>query len=194
MRGQDNHRSREFRGGGPRGGVRLGPAFRGRGRATGRSRGIGYHTFDETTGTDSMFFDREYMSKKRPQGSSFTTHYPVTHSRGTPSPRDGGFGRRSLSGPGSNTPHWGRGWGAGYEFSPGRGPRRGNGRGGSELRPSAPLSGLLYEEIPYLRPVVFVRSVNTTAFQEEEEILQPVVRVGAPFLLHPYFTSTNCEE
>ena len=53
---------------------------------------------------------------------------------------------------------------------------RGQARGGSKLRSDAPLSGLLYRDRPFLRPVVFVRSVYTkTLFQEEEEILQPVV-------------------
>jgi len=57
----------------------------------------------------------------------------------------------------------------------GRGKGR-NGGGGSRLRPDAvPLSSLLYEERPLLRPVVFVRSVMTsTLFQEEDEIFKPV--------------------
>ena len=38
-----------------------------------------------------------------------------------------------------------------------------------------PLSKLLSEDRPLLRPVVFVRSVYTaTLFQEEEEILKPL--------------------
>jgi hypothetical protein len=45
----------------------------------------------------------------------------------------------------------------------------------------------LHQERPYLRPVIFVPSVYTRIlFQEEEEILQPVVEeVGASFL-HPF--------
>lgn len=53
---------------------------------------------------------------------------------------------------------------------------RGRGRGGPKLRPDAPLSKLLYGERPLLRPIKFVRSVHhATLFQEEEELLQPVV-------------------
>ncbi|KAG6853033.1 hypothetical protein C0991_007325 [Blastosporella zonata] len=53
---------------------------------------------------------------------------------------------------------------------------RGKGRGGSKLRPDAPLSDLLFHERPLLRPIIFVPSVHTkTLFQEEEEILQAVV-------------------
>lgn len=50
----------------------------------------------------------------------------------------------------------------------GRGSR---GRGGGD----GPLSKLLYEDRPYLRPIKFVPSVNTRIlFQEQEEILKPV--------------------
>lgn len=45
----------------------------------------------------------------------------------------------------------------------------------SKLRAGAPLSKLLYEDRPLLRPIVFVRSVYTaTLFEEEEDILQPL--------------------
>ena len=46
---------------------------------------------------------------------------------------------------------------------------------------NAPLSSLLYEERPLLRPIVFVRSTLTaTLFQEEEEIFEPgVEEIGA---------------
>ncbi|GLB44985.1 putative R3H domain containing protein [Lyophyllum shimeji] len=66
----------------------------------------------------------------------------------------------------------GRGRGVGDQSPRGRG----YGRGKSKLRPDAPLSGLLYQERPLLRPVKFVPSVYTrTLFQEEEEIFQAVV-------------------
>ena len=40
----------------------------------------------------------------------------------------------------------------------------------------APLSKLLYEERPFLRPIIFVAAVhNRVLFQEEEDILQSVV-------------------
>jgi hypothetical protein len=139
------------------------------------------------------------MFKKRPQGLSFTTYHSAGN-RGTASPRGRGSGRGSFSG--SNTPNRGRDSprgrgrgrgsdGGGYQSSPGRDRGRGNGRGGSKLRPNAPLSGLLYEERPYLRPVIFVQA--KTLFQEEEEILQPVVEeVGMSFLsFSPQLTATN---
>lgn len=70
----------------------------------------------------------------------------------------------------------GRGRGRGdssFDLPRGRG---GRGRGGPKLRPDAPLSKLLYEERPLLRPIKFVRSLHhATLFQEEEELLQPVV-------------------
>lgn len=56
---------------------------------------------------------------------------------------------------------------------------RGRGRGAKnlsfKLKAGAPLSKLLYEDRPLLRPIVFVRSVYTaTLFEEEEDILQPL--------------------
>lgn len=53
---------------------------------------------------------------------------------------------------------------------------RGRGRGrGFKLRPDAPLSALLFQERPLLRPIKFVPSVHTRVlFQEEEEIFQAV--------------------
>ncbi|KAI5830900.1 hypothetical protein K523DRAFT_271177 [Schizophyllum commune Tattone D] len=51
-----------------------------------------------------------------------------------------------------------------------------NRRGGKMGSYNAPLSSLLYEERPLLRPIVFVRSTLTaTLFQEEEEIFEPGV-------------------
>ncbi|KAJ7502588.1 hypothetical protein B0H11DRAFT_2223502 [Mycena galericulata] len=76
-------------------------------------------------------------------------------SRGYESPRGRGRGR------GDESP---RDWG------------RGRGRGGPRLRPDAPLSKLLYEERPFLRPIKFVPAVHhATLFQEEEELFQPLV-------------------
>ena len=74
----------------------------------------------------------------------------------------------------------------GSQLGLGRGPRRGDesrGRGGSKLRPDAPLSALLLQERPLLRPIKFVPSVHTKVlFQEEEEIFQAVVEeVGKPW-------------
>ncbi|KJA18316.1 hypothetical protein HYPSUDRAFT_45327 [Hypholoma sublateritium FD-334 SS-4] len=77
-----------------------------------------------------------------------------------------------------------RGRGRGQDFStPRRGdygigasPRgRGRGRGAGYSKP-ATLSGLLYQERPLLRPIVFVPSVLTKVlFQEEEELIKPGV-------------------
>ena len=132
--------------------------------------------------------------------SSSDTNY-VAHdsNRGSVTPR-GARGRPQPfhnTGSGRNTPTRGmetprgRGRGAGSDWYPSGGRRgkggigdtsprgRGKGRhagGGSRLRPdAAPLSSLLYEERPLLRPVVFVRSVlTTTLFEEEDEIFRPV--------------------
>ncbi|KAI0661398.1 hypothetical protein C8Q70DRAFT_1052478 [Cubamyces menziesii] len=49
----------------------------------------------------------------------------------------------------------------------------------TKLKAGAPLSKVLYEDRPFLRPVIFVRSVNNpTLFQQEEEIFQPVVEAA----------------
>ncbi|CDO76051.1 hypothetical protein BN946_scf184696.g3 [Trametes cinnabarina] len=46
----------------------------------------------------------------------------------------------------------------------------------SKLQAGAPLSKVLYEDRPLLKPIIFVRSVhNPTLFQEEEDIFKPVV-------------------
>ena len=43
------------------------------------------------------------------------------------------------------------------------------------MKAGVPLSKLLSEDRPYLRPIVFVRSVQTaTLFEEEEDILKPL--------------------
>ncbi|KAF7290024.1 hypothetical protein HMN09_01307400 [Mycena chlorophos] len=56
-------------------------------------------------------------------------------------------------------------------------PQRGRGRGGfGRHNPDAPLSKLLDETRPLLKPIVFVRSVYTaTLFETEEELMQPLV-------------------
>ncbi|KAL6301264.1 hypothetical protein BKA93DRAFT_471941 [Sparassis latifolia] len=62
----------------------------------------------------------------------------------------------------------------------GRGRTRpGRGFSASRQRAGVPLSKLLQEDRPLLRPIVFVRSVHTaTLFQEEEDILQGVVEAA----------------
>ncbi|CAA7260811.1 unnamed protein product [Cyclocybe aegerita] len=115
-------------------------------------------------------------------------------SRGNATPRGRGRGRGGpMSGPnsGASTPSRGRGRG-GYDFSGGRGsrgrdgigasPRGGRGRGAPMPVPmhrqlNITLSGLLYQERPLLRPIVFVPSVLTRVlFQEDDsELLKPGV-------------------
>ena len=53
---------------------------------------------------------------------------------------------------------------------------RGRGGGMQKLRPDAPLTSLLYQERPLLRPIVFVPSVlNPTLFDQDETLLKPGV-------------------
>ena len=53
----------------------------------------------------------------------------------------------------------------------------------SKLRAGAPLSRLLYEDRPFLKPVVFVRSVHTaTLFENEEDIFQSVAEAAGTYL------------
>jgi len=57
----------------------------------------------------------------------------------------------------------------------GRGGRGGRGNLTSRLRAGVPLSKLLDEDRPLLKPIIFVRSVHTaTLFRQEEDILQPL--------------------
>lgn len=117
-----------------------------------------------------------------PKKSAHAASVVDSASRGYESPRSRGRGRGgqfSHPNSGSTTPGRGResprgrGRGSSDYLTPGG---RGRGLGGSKLRPDAPLSSLLYQERPLLRPVIFVRSVYTrTLFEEEEEILQAVV-------------------
>ncbi|KAI0358703.1 hypothetical protein OH77DRAFT_1421143 [Trametes cingulata] len=97
--------------------------------------------------------------------------------------RGRGRGAYSAPGSGNHSPH------RGYSTPRGRGRGRGDssfddsqrtyghGRGlASKLQAGAPLSRLLYEDRPLLRPITFVRSVYTaTLFMQEEDIFKPVV-------------------
>jgi hypothetical protein len=125
------------------------PKFRGRGRGG----GSGFSTPGRGTAT--------------PNRGSFTPN------RGSDSPRGRGRGPRynTLAEMEDHDPGLGRGRGSPMI--------RGRGRGGknlsSKLRAGAPLSKVLYEDRPFLRPVVFVRSIHTaTLFEQEEDILQPL--------------------
>ncbi|KAG6815705.1 hypothetical protein H0H87_012089, partial [Tephrocybe sp. NHM501043] len=183
------------RGRGNRGGPR-GRPYRGRGRGRGGFGGgggsEGYHTLSEM-GEVYLMADSAYDITRLSSNTSIR--------QGTVSPRARGRGRGgSNSNSGSKTPR-GRGKGRGgtsndftsprgrggfNDFGSPRGPAgisdnsprggRGRGRGGSKLGRDAPLSDLLFQERPLLRPIVFVPSVHTkTLFQEEEDILQAVV-------------------
>ncbi len=87
----------------------------------------------------------------------------------TPPRRGNGLGKRGLGSP----PIYGS-YAAGNSS-----PRGGKGPRGAQRgrpNPSGPLSNLLYEDRPYLRPIKFVPSEQARfLFQEEEEILKPVV-------------------
>ncbi|KAJ7621039.1 hypothetical protein FB45DRAFT_992151 [Roridomyces roridus] len=95
-----------------------------------------------------------------------------------------GFRGRGIGSPvrGYESPPRGRGRGRGDFDSPGRGRGRGGrGRGGPKLRPDAPLSKLIYEERPFLRPIKFVPSVHhATLFQAQEELMQSLVEDVGP--------------
>lgn len=63
--------------------------------------------------------------------------------------------------------------------SPPNGASRGRDRVGknweSRIKAGVPLSKLLNEDRPLLRPIIFVRSeLTATLFQEQEEILKPL--------------------
>jgi hypothetical protein len=55
---------------------------------------------------------------------------------------------------------------------------------GAKLGATTPLSKALYEDRPFLRPVVFVKAqINPFLFQEEEDILQPGVEEVGSFTI-----------
>ncbi|KAI0708934.1 hypothetical protein C8T65DRAFT_649427 [Cerioporus squamosus] len=168
--------------GGSRGSFDNGDSFRGRGRGRGgwrggrgnggRGRGRGGPAY-----LDELDFPIQQWSNSNPPTP------PPT--RGTPRGRGRGRGSNSMP---FNVFKNSRG-GLGSPRGSGRG--RGDagdssslpyGRGrnlSSKLKAGAPLSSLLYEDRPLLRPVVFVRSVYTaTLFEEEEDIFKPVTETA----------------
>lgn len=90
---------------------------------------------------------------------------------------------------GAATPR-GRGRGRGYGGydSPGYQARAPHRQIPSKMRLSnAPLSRLLYEDRPLLKPIVFVRSQGTpTLFMEEEEIFEPVMESASKSRVHGF--------
>ncbi|KAI0075860.1 hypothetical protein K474DRAFT_1708659 [Panus rudis PR-1116 ss-1] len=152
--GNSNRGSRGGFRGQARGRGGFGPQRGGRGRGRG-----GYVPLDDFDFPVQMYQDNHNSPRGRGNNTS-----------GRNTPR--GRGRGNLGFRSSYDDYSGIGRG-----SPTDTPR--GGRGGrnlpSKLRAGAPLSRLLYEDRPYLKPVVFVRSVYTaTLFQQEEEILKPV--------------------
>lgn len=63
----------------------------------------------------------------------------------------------------------------------------------SKLGSSAPLSSLLYESRPLLRPIVFVKSnLAPVLFQQEEELLQPTIeKIGTRICFDSAFMILN---
>ncbi|KAF9483093.1 hypothetical protein BDN70DRAFT_874140 [Pholiota conissans] len=161
---------------------------RGGGRGRGRGGGGGYRGGRGNGMSGSSYIENEL---------DFNIHFyaDAPSAGGAYTPR--GRGRGGRGGPnsgfnsGTSTPNRGRGRG-GYDSPRGRGrgqdystPRRGDwgigasprGRGrGAPITKPGTLSGLLYQERPLLRPIVFVPSVFTKVlFQEEEELIKPIV-------------------
>ncbi|KAK0502896.1 hypothetical protein EDD18DRAFT_1135523 [Armillaria luteobubalina] len=129
------------------------PYNRGRGGGRGRGRGRGRGGFYLPTETD--FIVQMYGENTMPAG-----YHPQ------------GLARRGIGSPPANYNSYSLS--PGYSSPRGKGGRgrgsRGHGRG------DGPLSKLLYEDRPYLRPIKFVPAVhNRILFQEQEEILKPVV-------------------
>ncbi len=121
----------------------------------------------------------------------------------TPVPRTSTPSRgNSTFQPRASTPSRGNGVFQSRSSTPSRGMGSGHGHPGlgrpaqqqtkSKLGSSAPLSSLLYESRPLLRPVVFVKSTLTPfLFQEEEELLKPTMEDMSTCLVYePGFIST----
>ena len=185
-RGNKNSRGTPSRGGGGfRGGGRGGRGGRGsqgNGRGNGRGRGSGranYISMDE--------IDYQIQQYSEGQGTIVCTCIACFNNLAILV-----VAEYSNNGPnrGSGTPRSrGRGGGSGYSTPRGRGrggesssyfSQRGRGsKRHSNFNGNAPLSKLLYEDRPFLKPIVFVRSVHTaTLFEEEEDIIKATVEPG----------------
>ncbi|KAH9932509.1 uncharacterized protein B0H18DRAFT_985975 [Fomitopsis serialis] len=183
-----NHRGR---GGGSRGsphgqsssdrGGRGGGRGRGRGRGRGDAPNFGGGgggrggaayaddlDFPVQMWPDHLTYNGTVRGRGRGRGSYPGSGHDSPAARGTDRPR----GRNSFRGRGRGESH-------DTYNTHGRG-RPSRGQLDSKLRAGVPLSSLLNEDRPLLKPIVFVRSVHTaTLFQEEEEILQPIVEAVA---------------
>lgn len=81
--------------------------------------------------------------------------------------------RRARGGMPDHSPRGARGRGDGFDYNS---SRSGRGRGAAKLPLNTPLSKLLYQERPYLKPIIFVPSVFTRKlFEEEEDLVKPQV-------------------
>lgn len=197
-----NGRGPPNRGGGFRGG-NGNSRGRGRGRGTpdsgrGRGRGI-YVSMDEIDFQIQQYSEEPGTIICSLNSSKLTILFTIIAysndgpKRGSNTPRPRGRGGRggNTTPRGTNSPR-GRGQGNSRSQTPiyHDSPRRGRGepspfgtqRGrGSKKFPSKlggniSLSKLLYEDRPFLKPVIFVRSERTaTLFQEEEDILKAAV-------------------
>ncbi|KAI0769425.1 hypothetical protein BD413DRAFT_558254 [Trametes elegans] len=147
--------------------------FRGRGRGRGRGGPVFIDEFDLPI---QQWPSNEPPSDGNPRGVG------IQRARGR------GRGAYSPYGSGANTPRrgfpspFGRGRGRGIGSTPDE-PQNTQGRARgleSKLKGGVPLSQVLYEDRPLLKPVVFVRSVHTAIlFEKEEDIFQPVVEGAA---------------
>ncbi|KAL4246617.1 Splicing-associated domain-containing protein [Abortiporus biennis] len=149
----------------PRGGRRGGNRGRGgRGRGSNGGRG-GYMDRGRGVGRGGGYIPMEMIdldiqqwSKDSPSGSN--------------TPRGRGRGGNGFASPrsGFHTPR------RGFDSPRGQGRGRGAKNLSSKLRAGAPLTKVLNEDRPLLRPISFVRSEHTAIlFQEEEDILKPIV-------------------
>ncbi|KAI0935411.1 hypothetical protein AcW1_008665 [Taiwanofungus camphoratus] len=176
MTRRNSHRGRGGHRGSPQG-----SQFRGRGRGQGRGRGRGnapskgQSEGGNLSHTDDFDFPVQMWPNNEPPSRGSGTPGSRGRGRGSNSRPEPGFviPRRGFGGPRGQ----GRGRGDLSENSPygvGR-ERRRRGFLKSKLRADEPLSKLLYEDRPLLKPITFVRSVHTaTLFQQEEDILQPI--------------------
>ncbi|EJF65216.1 hypothetical protein DICSQDRAFT_98859 [Dichomitus squalens LYAD-421 SS1] len=162
--------------------------LRGRGRGGGRggrgySRGRGGPPYmDEFDLPIQQWPSNEPPATPPPRGRGRGHWTP----RGNGTPRGGGRGRgrgRGSSPLPYNVFHNSRrGLGSPQESGRGRGDRTDSplpyGRGRNlpaKLRAGVPLSKLLHEDRPLLKPIIFVRSVHTaTLFEKEDDIFLPV--------------------
>ncbi|KAF8727576.1 hypothetical protein AX14_007257, partial [Amanita brunnescens Koide BX004] len=170
------------------------PKFRGRGGGFGRGGGrgdpppVGFDIYDfpvqmwaEHDGQQPFVTPRGRGRGYRARGSNRGSRGSAPVSRtNTPSRGNSTFPPKASSPsrgngtfqPRSSTPS--REFSGGHDHSGiglSHGPKR-----KSNLGSSAPLSSLLYESRPLLRPILFVKSTMTPLlFQQEEELLQPTV-------------------